>query len=726
MDKWLKQTRNKDSESCDNLPKRNNNEGSLKRLSPEKNSEQVEKCSTSTQEIVENVSKKLKKTQKYRHEYTKEWPCLIASSLAPEYVFCTICSKDVTISHGGRDDCRRHIATTVHTNNANARDLKKKMASYLNTPNDEHSVLKAELLFTSFISEHNLPISCSDHAGPLFRKMFPDSKIASKYGSGRTKTTALLKCISSSTQENIVEKLKSNPFALATDGSNDKNDTKLYPLVVTYFSESDSKIVNMILSILECTDNTGEGIFNVINKEFIKKDIPWQNCVAFASDNAKTMSGHIKGVLSHIKNVQPHVIFQGCVCHLIHLAAKKGCAALQEFNVEEFLLNIYYFLQKSSKRQHTFQLCQDIYGMKPHKILKYVSTRWLSLYECIQRVLEQWDPLTVYFCEENDKTEHSKYLEIKASMGNPVSKIYLLFLKSVLPIFLSANTFLQQEKPLIHKLHKTVNDLLLGLIVRFIKPSAVDDYDCPTSILSLDCTKRKNQKSDNDLVIGAETRSHLKNIPTEAVEKFYKDVRKFYLTSIEYIKKNLPLDDELVKNAAVADVSLRKKMSYSSVEFISEKFPHVLSEEEKAKLDIEFSMYQFENFDDCDLKNDSADVMWYKISQMSDINGAKKFIALPKLILSLLLVPHSNANSERVFSLVRKNQTDFRPTLGTETLTSLLVEKQKNFNMKTKCYEQKFSNELIKAAKKSTWGNICSNKNNDPQPSTSSTSNCAQ
>ena len=40
----------------------------------------------------------------------------------------------------------------------------------------------AEILFTNFLIVHNVPIAVSDHAGPLFRKMFPDSEIAKKYG----------------------------------------------------------------------------------------------------------------------------------------------------------------------------------------------------------------------------------------------------------------------------------------------------------------------------------------------------------------------------------------------------------------------------------------------------------------------------------------------------------------------------------------------------------------
>jgi hypothetical protein len=52
-------------------------------------------------------------------------------------------------------------------------------------------VTNAEVLFTNFLIEHNVPIAVSDHAGSLFRKMFPDSEIAKKYGCARTSISLL-------------------------------------------------------------------------------------------------------------------------------------------------------------------------------------------------------------------------------------------------------------------------------------------------------------------------------------------------------------------------------------------------------------------------------------------------------------------------------------------------------------------------------------------------------
>ena len=41
----------------------------------------------------------------------------------------------------------------------------------------DENAMKAALLFTRFICEHNLPISIADHAGKLLKAMFLDSKI---------------------------------------------------------------------------------------------------------------------------------------------------------------------------------------------------------------------------------------------------------------------------------------------------------------------------------------------------------------------------------------------------------------------------------------------------------------------------------------------------------------------------------------------------------------------
>lgn len=54
-------------------------------------------------------------------------------------------------------------------------------------------VIAAEVFFSTFIAEHNIPFLAADHFTKLCKSMFPDSKIAQGYAACRTKTTAIVK-----------------------------------------------------------------------------------------------------------------------------------------------------------------------------------------------------------------------------------------------------------------------------------------------------------------------------------------------------------------------------------------------------------------------------------------------------------------------------------------------------------------------------------------------------
>ena len=54
------------------------------------------------------------------------------------------------------------------------------------------AISATELLFSGFLVEYNLPLRTANHVAKLFRNVFPDFKIVSKYRCGQTKTTHML------------------------------------------------------------------------------------------------------------------------------------------------------------------------------------------------------------------------------------------------------------------------------------------------------------------------------------------------------------------------------------------------------------------------------------------------------------------------------------------------------------------------------------------------------
>ena len=67
----------------------------------------------------------------------------------------------------------------------------------------------------------------------------------------------------------------------------------------------------------------------------------------------------------------------------------------------------------------------------------------------------------------------------------------------------------------------------------------------------------------------------------------------------------------------------------------------------------------------------------------------------------VLLIPHSNAQGECIFSMVRKNKTAFRPNLDPKgMLSSILTVKLAN-NVAAHQFEP--TKDLLKTAKSATW-----------------------
>jgi hypothetical protein len=229
-----------------------------------------------------------------------------------------------------------------------------------------------------------------------------------QYACARTKTSAILEVLADDDADTIGNILRNNPFSLATDGSTDYDSVKLYPLVVRYYEPVVQQIVCVLLVMKELKgDSTGENIFKLLNSELTARDIPWANCISFGMDNASVMSGMNKGVAGFMYRKQSSIYMSGCMCHLMHLAAHKGGNELQKHlktSVEDALIIMYYYLDKSSNRKRHLQDLQLEHGTKPHKILKLVNTRWLSLNQCLQRMVEQWDPLREFFKSEKNKT----------------------------------------------------------------------------------------------------------------------------------------------------------------------------------------------------------------------------------------------------------------------------------------------------------------------------------
>ena len=103
---------------------------------------------------------------------------------------------------------------------------------------------------TNFLVQHNVPVSVTDHLSPLFKDIFHDSAIAKGYGSARTKSTCIINgSLAPHFTSMLVNAMQGQPFALATDGSNDNGIEKMNPLTVRLFDMENGLVVTRLLDM---------------------------------------------------------------------------------------------------------------------------------------------------------------------------------------------------------------------------------------------------------------------------------------------------------------------------------------------------------------------------------------------------------------------------------------------------------------------------------------------
>ena len=97
----------------------------------------------------------------------------------------------------------------------------------------------------------------------------------------------------------------------------------------------------------------------------------------------------------------------------------------------------YNWFSFSSSRQTDYK---NIYasindGETPLKIMAPSGSRWLSMFQCVDRILSQWDELKLHF-QLAKSTERCYTAEMLHQMyADPVNKIYMKFLHPILKDF---------------------------------------------------------------------------------------------------------------------------------------------------------------------------------------------------------------------------------------------------------------------------------------------------
>ena len=303
-------------------------------------------------------------------------------------------------------------------------------------------------------------------------------------------------------------------------------------------------------------------------------------------------------------------------------------------------------------------------------------------------------------------SERTKHLK------DPEVKLFCHFVVYALKLLNTFSIAFQTHASCIGTLQDDECRLLQSFLSNFIDPDVIKSTEDVTSIAFTD---KNVQLSNDELGIGTSTRllwcGDLEELVGTAVERhFLKTVRTFYETCIAKMIEKFPFNDNTIKDLAFLDPRNRDKTSLNGFIRLANRYVSY-STDELDTLNMEFRDYRASSLDNLpkfDPKEHGAiDHFWAAMAKLPSVMDVelRRFGVLCSLAKILLVLPHSNADPEHLFSMVRKIETEQRRQLDISTVSDLLSV---NINNDKPCYlnTHLINDDLLLKAKKATMESL--------------------
>ena len=475
----------------------------------------------------------------------------------------------------------------------------------------------------------------------------------------------------------ILEHLRSNKYSLILDESTDVSVVKQLALVVRTIDNKKERVRDLFLHLIDVKDSTAEGIYNSLVEFFTKHNIPFANMIGYAADNAAVMMGNISGLKKKLEDKVPNLFVLGCICHSLHLCSSNACLKLPR-SIEDFCRDLYNYIFHSPKRILQFKEMQKFAALEPHRLLHPSQTRWLSLQAVVERILEQWPALVLFFQAVALEDHIQSASTILSALSDPIYKLYFSFLSYILPIVNKINLEFQSESVRIHVLYENLARYYKTILGNFVKREVILSS---SDVFTLDCTDPLSQLDESQLYFGSkvEVIKRDASIPDEELHIFSKRCLEFYIELCCQMQKRFSSFSEIVPLLTLCNPTVACGNAEADLLPLLRKFPNLVDITDYDSIIDEWrTLPLFYNH-----QNLSKDPMefWFKVRKEKSADGNQVYPLISKFMISLLIIPHSSAAVERVFSRVSLIKTRKRNRLGTDTMNGLLLTKQHGGNI---------------------------------------------
>jgi hypothetical protein len=591
---------------------------------------------------------------------------------------CVFCNIEFTIKFEGISAITKHEETGNHKKNCDVVKMNSAMSMFVRSVNnkDEEKISIAELCLTYHGLNHHHSYLSSECGIKLSQQVFSDSAICKKVHCARTKLSSIVENILYPKSVALhLSKLGDKRFSISTDASN-KGNIKLYPIAIQYFTK-EKGITNFVLNFYEDPNETSFAIYKNLKESLEKNNLQIKNIIAFGADNASVNYGINKSVYVNLKNENDLILKANCNCHIVHNTAKY-CLMKISLDIENLVTKIFSHFSHSAKRINALKSCYEFVKYEYSEIVKYIPTRWLSLYPALERIINNMEAIKSYFIGIGPKECDNIITEFIWDQNDSDREFtfYELFIHF-------AHQFMQV-------FHETV------LILENKSTNATDLYNI------MDGLRGKIKNRIEYKFFGSKVTQKLHLFSDKERKSFENSALNAYERAIEYLEKSFDFQNSIFKSLLV--LNLVNKLEYENVLKLENIFRLKINGDQ---------LFQ----ECCDVNKILED-----LNKQQDIKCVEKWckffsiLNLPnllKIVETVMAIPIGNDFVERLFSIMRNTWTDERNRLG---ITMLRAEICTKVNFEMTCLEfNKYvitDKELIKSTKSSKKYTFINQNNN--------------
>ncbi|XP_076284710.1 zinc finger protein 862-like [Lasioglossum baleicum] len=581
---------------------------------------------------------------------------------------CKVCNK---IFGCGLTEIRKHSSTRAHQNNieqllsvntpsGNEPDVQDNQPDeFLQEGTSSRPFLKeiriAEIRYAAFFAENNIAISVAPKFLALMQDIAKNPAVLQGMKVGRTKCGNIISnvlCVRET--ERIVDNVRHTKFSVYEDETSDSTNDKWLSLMVRYIEPCRLSIRTELLQLihLDASDCSAEKIFKSFENDLLQKQIPLRNIAALSCDNASVMMGSHSSFQSKLLEKNPNVVVMPCVCHSAALAATAACVTIPK-ECDDLLRGVASFVNGSPKRAAIFRQYREIYDKSPVQVLKLSETRWLARHQCVKRILMIWEDLQGYFLEYAVSEKLATAEKFSSLLSRSDIKGYFHFLDYVLDALNVFNASFQSRDTLVQELQPSSARLLHFFLKSFLKKPLLE-----AQVRGIDFSLESNQVPLNEVRLGPDTENHLDEALRHGMSEV--ELHSFRNNCLQFLI-----------TPSIVLLNSDRNSSFLNVAAVAQKLGNFSAEDLQNEWNILYFGTSQSQKDRWALL--SFDGMWMDIGMQKNSDNCPIFPHLTSLVNAVRCLPHSNAEAERVFSLLPDIKNKKRNKLGPHLLNSICV-----------------------------------------------------